>query len=250
MTAVILSPQIITPPNEQPGPEQMLQALAARNAATEKGTARKRRFQLARDLRAIERGIGRPLETSYLRAAFDEWHRLSQPFLDPKKARDEYLAAFFAELDKVRVPTGEGDTLIKALEAVSKLQPSQLPEIPGFPDAPESWRRLAALHRELSRLSANGEYFLSYRNAAKVYSGLSHQAAHVITGALARLGVIKIIRKGQARSHNGRAAEFQYLLPETLPIRGQSGNGLHPAGRELVEAGGGNETQQERDNHK
>jgi len=56
----------------------------------------------------------------------------------------------------VRVPTGEGDTLNKALEAVLKLSLSQLPMIPDYADAPESWRRIAALHHELSRLCANG----------------------------------------------------------------------------------------------
>src|SRR5262245_56842438 len=82
--------------------------------------------------------------------AFNEWHRLSQPFLDTAKTRDDYLAAFLAELGKVRVPTGEGDTLNKARENVSKLPPSELPIIPGMPGAPESWRRLTALHGELS----------------------------------------------------------------------------------------------------
>jgi hypothetical protein len=90
-----------------------------------------------------------------------------------------------------------------------------LPVTPGIPEAPESWRRLAALHRELSRLSEKRTYFLSYRDAAKVYEGLSHQAAHTITFALARLGVIRIVRKGQARLNGGKAAEFQYLLSQT-----------------------------------
>jgi hypothetical protein len=40
---------------------------------------------------------------------FNEWYRVSHAFLDPKKTRDDYLAAFLAELGKVRVPTGEGE---------------------------------------------------------------------------------------------------------------------------------------------
>jgi hypothetical protein len=198
--------------------QKALKALAARNACTERSTARKRRFKLLRDLRAVEKGIGRELDSAELTIAFDEWHRLSLRFLDPAKARDDYLAAFLAELGKVRVPTSEGDTLNKAREAVSKLAPSELPVIPGMPEAPESWRRLAALHCELSRLCANGIYFLSYRDAAKAYDGLSPQSAYNITLALARLGVIKILCKGKARSSGGKAAEFRYLLS-------QSGNG-------------------------
>jgi hypothetical protein len=81
--------------------------------------------------------------------------------------------------------------------------------------APKSWRKVAALHRELSRLSGGKTYFLSYRDAAKVCEGLSHQEAHTITGALVRLRVIKIVRKGKAGLNTGKAAEFRYLLSET-----------------------------------
>jgi len=159
--------------------------------------------------------FGRKLNTAELMRVFSEWYRLSQPFLSPAETRDDHLAAFLAELEKVRVPTGESDTINKALEAVSKLSVSELPVIPGAPDAPENWRRLAALHRELSRLAANGTYFLSYRDAAKVCDGLSHQFAHTITFALARLGVIKIVNKGKVGLNSGEAAEFRYLLSQT-----------------------------------
>jgi hypothetical protein len=197
------------------GLEKELKDLAARNACTERNTARKRRWQLVRDLRALEKGIGRELIIGELMVVFDEWHRLSQPFLDPAKTRDAYLAAFLAELRKVRVPTGEGDTLKKALEYVSKLADSELPVIPRMPDAPESWRRVAALHRELSHRSTktNKTYFLTCRDAAKVFPGLSHQTAYNINLALAlpEFGVIKIVRVGDPRP-NGKASEFRYLL--------------------------------------
>ena len=52
--------------------EKVLKALAARNACAEWNTARKRRFKLARDLRAIEKGVGRELEIAELMPAFDE----------------------------------------------------------------------------------------------------------------------------------------------------------------------------------
>jgi DNA primase len=191
--------------------EKVLKALAARNASTEPNTARKRRFKLVRDLRAIEKGIARELETADLMVAFNEWYRLSQRFLDTAKSQDDYLAAFLAELRKVRVPTGEGDTLNKALEAAAKLSPDELPVIPGIPEAPESWRRLAALHRELSRLSGGKTYFLTCRDAAKACHGLSHQTAYNINLALARLGMIKIVRAGDSRP-GGKASQFRYLL--------------------------------------
>ena len=43
--------------------------------------------------------------------------------------------------------------------------------------------------------------------------GLSHQEAHTITFALASLGVIKIVSKGDAGPNGRKAAEFHYLLP-------------------------------------
>jgi hypothetical protein len=101
------------------------------------------------------------------------------------------------------------------LENVAKLSLDQIPEVPGKPNAPESWRRLAALHGELSRLRGKPTHFLAYRDGARVFDGMSHQEAHAITGALETLGVIKIVRKGKAGLNSGEAAEFQYLLLET-----------------------------------
>ena len=108
-------------------------------------------------------------------------------------------------------------SLNKALEADSKLTLSELPLIPGLPDAAESWRRLLALHCELSRRSTrkNKTYFLSYRDAARAHNGLSQQRAHDITFAFDRLRMIKIVNKGRASPKGGKAAEFRYLLPET-----------------------------------
>ena len=182
--------------------------LAQRNACTALDTGRKRRFQLLRDLAAAEKRIARKLNPDELIKTFNEWYCASRPHLDPKKARDDYLASFFAELAKVRVPTGEGEALKIALARVST---STLPELPGMPDAPESWRRLAALHRELARQSANGIYFLGCRDAAKTHRDLNKDSANNINRALARLGVISFVRIGDTRP-GGKASEFRYLL--------------------------------------
>jgi hypothetical protein len=98
---------------------------------------------------------------------------------------------------------------------VSRVSLDQLPAVPGLPNAPETWRRVLALHRELSGLSANTIYFLSYRDAAEVCSGLTHQSAHSITAALVTLGAIEIVAKGRAGSNSRKAAEFRYLLGDT-----------------------------------
>ena len=152
---------------------KLLKTLAAQNACTQLNTARTRRFKLLRDLEAVQKQIGGKLQIAELTIAFDEWHRLSLRFLDPAKTRDYYEAKFLSEFSKVRFATGDG-TLIAALENVAKLSPDQLPEIPGKLNAPESWRRLAALHRELSRLRGKPTHFLAYRDAARVFDGISH----------------------------------------------------------------------------
>ena len=215
------------------GMEKDLKDLAARNACSERNTARRRRWQLARDLRAVEKRIARKLNTGELMQVFSEWYYVSHPFLDPGKTRDDYFAAFLAELGKVRVPTGEGDTIKKALEQVSTLPVSELPVIPGVPDAPESWRRIAAFHREVSRQSANKTYFLSCRDTAKAFPGLSHQTAYNINLALTRLGVLEIVRIGDARP-NGKASKFRYPLAQT-----EDGAPRAATGRDASKEGGG-----------
>jgi len=207
----------VSPVSNGQGLDEELKGVSVRNACNERRTAKKGLWQLARDVRAVEKRNGRRLANSELMQLFDEWYRLSQPFLDPAKPREDYLAAFLAKPAKVRFPTGEGDTLNKALGAVSKLSISELPLIPRIPNAPERLRRIAALHRELSRLCGGKTYFLTCRDTAKAVPGLSHQAAWNVNDALAQLGVIEIVRRGDPRS-GGKASQFRYLLS-------QSGNG-------------------------
>jgi len=184
-----------------------LEEAAAHNACTERNTARERRWQLARDLTAVEKRIARKLNPSELMRTFNHWYETSLPHLDPKKSRDDYCGAFLAELGKVRVPTGGGETLKTALARISA---SSLPEIPGRPDAPPPWRHLAGLHRELSRQSGNRTYFLSCRNAAQAHPSLNKDSANKITWALVRLGMISIVRVGGQRP-GAKASEFRYL---------------------------------------
>jgi hypothetical protein len=202
------------PMSNRQGLDKVLKGFGVRNACNEHRAAKKALWQLARDLRAVEKRIGRKLSNAELMQVFDRWHELSQPFLDPAKTRDDYLAAFLAKPAKVRVPTGEGDTLNKALEAVSRFSVSELPVIPGIPNAPERLRRIAALHRELWRLCGGKTYFLTCRDAAKAVPGLSHQAAWNVNDALAQLGVVGVVRVGDPRP-NGKATKFRYLLSQS-----------------------------------
>ena len=192
--------------------EKRLMELASCNACIAPNTARKRRWKLLRDLHALQKRISRNVASDELIKTFEEWYRVSQPNLDRKKTRNDYLAAFLAELGKVRVPTGEGDALKKALGHVLTFSVFDLPVLPEMAHAPDSWRRLAALHRELARQSANDTYFLSCRDAAKAHPSLNKDSANTINRALDRLGVIKLLHVGDSRP-GGNASEFRYLLP-------------------------------------
>lgn len=192
--------------------EKALLGLAARHVCAAPKSGWKRNFELAREIRAIERMADQKLDPEGLKAIAYEWHRLSLPFLDPKETPDDSLATLAANLEKVRFAKGE-DPLTSAIRKVAQLTLSDLPAIPKNPHAPEEWRRIAALHRELSIYHKGGEHFLSYRNAAKVVPGLSHQQVHTLTLALKRFGVFDIVDPGRP-GKSGRAAVFVYLLPE------------------------------------
>jgi hypothetical protein len=193
---------------------KQIEQLAVCNACTEPDTARERRWQLFRDLKALEKTILRSLTLNELLCVFDKWYSISISYLDRRKTRDNYLAAFLAEPGKVRVPTGEGETLNKALQRIVALPVADLPDIPGMPEAAESWRRLLAFNRELARQSANRAYFLSSRDAAKAHPALNKDSANKIQRALAhpQLGAISLVRVGDSHP-SGKASEFRYLLP-------------------------------------
>ena len=185
--------------------EKQLKELAHQNAVGMDDEEEENRWQLARDARAVELAIRRELSIAESTLMLDEWCRCS--ILDSRK-RDDHLAAFLIEVRKVRVATGEGDTVNKAVDQVSKLSSSELVQIPGIPNAPESWRRVATMHREMFRLTGRTVYFLSCRDTAKIASDLSHQTANNINSILVRQRVIEIVERGDAQ----RAIRYRYLL--------------------------------------
>src|SRR4029450_12422907 len=121
------------------GLEEELKGLAARNACTHAGDrAPRKRFKLARDLRALEKRNQRALPTAELVGVLDEWYLRSKPFLPDGETRNDHLEKFLTELIKVPVPTGEGETRNKALECVSARPFCEVAQIPDKSDAPET----------------------------------------------------------------------------------------------------------------
>ena len=195
----------LSPLSDRQELEKQLKELAHQNAVEIDDEEEDNRWQLARDARAGESEIGRELTIAESTLMLDEWCRCS--ILDSRK-RDDHLAAFLIEVRKVRVATGEGDTVKKAVDQVSKLSSSELVQIPGIPNAPESWRRVATMHREMFRLTGRTVYFLSCCDTAKIASDLSHQTANNINSILVRQRVIEIVERGDAQ----RAIRYRYLL--------------------------------------
>jgi len=175
-------------------------------------TSEKKRFQLLRGLIAIQERDGRKLSNAEVTLAIEEWYRLSQSVLDPEETLEHHLLRGLAELRKVKVALGK-EVVSQAVEVVLKLLVSALPVIPGMPNAPESLRRIAALHRELSQRSTEKDkrYFLGCRDAAKAHPGLSKSEAAIINNALVQLGIIEVLRRGE-QIPGGLASEFRYLL--------------------------------------
>jgi hypothetical protein len=74
-------------------------------------------------------------------------------------------------------------------------------------------------------------YFLSCRDTAKAFSGLSHQAACNINLALAQLGVIEIVQIGDSRPA-GRASQFRYVLSQPEDRAPKAEKGRHASKEE------------------
>jgi len=191
-----------------------LRTLAAHCQCVAPRTSEKKRFQLLRGLIAIQEREGRKLSNGEVTLAIEEWHRLSQSVLDPEETLEHHLLRGLAEMRKVKVALGR-EIISQAIEVVLKLPVSDLPIIPGMPNAPENLRRVAALHRELSRRSTRKDkrYFLGCRDAAKAHPGLNKTEAAIINRALVQLGVIHEVRPGE-QIPGGDASEYRSLLSE------------------------------------
>ena len=65
-------------------------------ACTAPGIDRKKLWGLMREIKAVEKAIGRKATFGELLPFFEEWHRISEPFLDPEKTRDHVSTAILA----------------------------------------------------------------------------------------------------------------------------------------------------------
>ena len=180
-------------------------------ACRENGKGHRAQFQLARYVRRLEAEKGQPLNSNKLRAVHRCWFSASSA-LPVEATEAAAFAEFIDRLRKVRIiPGTAGDTLSLAKQRACTLP---LPEIPGFPDAPEPMRRIAALHCELQRATGNAPHFLTAEDAG-TFAGLKHKIqANRIQWRLAddRLGVLRCVKRGD-RHKGGKPTLWLYLLP-------------------------------------
>jgi hypothetical protein len=180
-------------------------------ACREKGKGHRAQFQLARYVRRFEMETGRPLDNDELRAVHRRWFSASTA-LPAEATEAEAFGEFIDRLRKVRIlPGTTGDTLRLAKQRARALP---LPEIPGFTDAPDSMRKIAALHRELQRVTSDAPHFLTAEDARE-FAALKHKIkAHRIQLRLAddRLGVLRCVKRGDPRK-GGKPTLWLYLLP-------------------------------------
>ena len=130
--------------------------------------------------------------------------------------KDKHLAHFLREIDKVKKPIGGNVEFRRMVQRVEKLTADELPVISAFEgEAPESWRRIAALHREKARQAKGGVYELSCRDAANALEGWDFRDAFVLNDALVMAGVIAKAENGAATAgkQKGVATKWRYLLP-------------------------------------
>ncbi len=78
-------------------------------------------------------------------------------------------------------------------------------------DLDETAQRVAALCREMQRLSGTGEpWYLSVRQVADLVPGLSVRGAHRVLRLLERLGILECVERGRV---SGRQATVWLYVP-------------------------------------
>src|SRR5262249_10994588 len=140
-----------------PVPRSELRTLGESCACSKKGSERRARFELARAVHGLEQCLGRGLSFDEQVTAFNAWYEEARAFMKGKY--DKQLALFLRERGSVKKPKGGDIAFRRMVKTVVELPDSELPVISAFEgDAPESWRRIAALHREKARQAKGGVY--------------------------------------------------------------------------------------------
>lgn len=166
------------------------------------GTSLDAMFHLARALKGFERNTGRSLTAKERGAALALWWTTAP--IEDEADFAQYAARLSAMWSVAKTPMGANPLLLAnaAVEA--------LPENPTFEDRIV---RLIAVCRKLASDSADGEFFISYRSAAKVIGSKDPYAAR---DALALIIERKILRVSVRYTKN-KANRYRFVSPLTRP---------------------------------
>lgn len=161
-------------------------------------TSNKMLHELARDVRGVEKKLGKLLTGTQYKTICDKWADASRPFLRPNT---DYFAKFLAKLSSVTMPKGE--TLGTAFGRAKRRQP---PSKVLFLSNKEL-QLLASLCRELQEMSGDRPIMLCQSHIAKLFT-VSQQTISTWIGALKTL---RVLRLAEPAIKNHRAARYYFI---------------------------------------
>jgi len=150
------------------------------------GTSNKQLHELAREVRGVEKKLGKRFNATQYRLIFQKWKRLSKPFL---RAGHDYFVEFLAKLDCVLIPKGE--TLPAAFERAKRRQPPLKVSALRNKDV----QLLASLCRELQVMMGDQPIMLHQASIAKLFGHSDHRNISNWIKALKTLGVLKVAKR-------------------------------------------------------
>jgi len=161
-------------------------------------TSNKQLHELAREIRGVEKRLGKKLTASRYKQIFDNWEAASQPFLRPGH---DYFTEALAKLDCVTVPKGE--TLLAAFErAKTKSPPAKVMISPN-----QELRLLASLCRELQEWAGDQPFMLCQKSVANLFGHSSHRNISNWIKGLKTLDVLRLAESWGWR----KAARYFYI---------------------------------------
>jgi len=161
-------------------------------------TSNKMLHELAREVKGKEKRRGKKLGAAVYKTIFDNWERVSQPFL---QAGHDYFTEFLAKLDCVAVPKGE--TLQTAFERAKRREPPSKVLM----NSQRGVRLLASLCRELQEIGGDQPIMLHQMSIAKLF-GFSHHRN--ISNWIKALKTLDLLKPGDPWSR-GKTARYFYV---------------------------------------
>jgi hypothetical protein len=180
------------------------------------GVVTKKLFLLAQHLKGIEIEDGHVIPLMHVVVIAHKWHGASVQFLPPNMREETCTLALIKSMTQITKPTIP--IVFRALAALRNVPDKDLPVIPLAESFPVT-RRLAGLHREMSRLSAGGVYYLGERDATKAHPTLTRDMVRDGTGLLISEEVIACVQKGRPdkSGKKRKASSYRYLRPDGQP---------------------------------